>query len=63
MPEAFTAAEKGYLEAYEIAMEDRVITAEERKFLQLQAKTLGLNESQVEDLETWYDQQISTEEE
>ena len=59
MPEAFTAAEKSYIEAYEIAMEDRIITAEERKFLNLQAKTLGLNESQVEDLESWYDQQIS----
>ena len=63
MPEAFTAAEKSYLEAYEIAMEDRIITSEERKFLSLQAKTLGLNESQVEDLELWYDQQISDEEE
>ena len=63
MPEAFTAAEKSYLEAYEIAMEDRIITPEERKFLSLQAKTLGLNESQVEDLESWYDQQISDEEE
>ncbi len=63
MPEAFTAAERSYLEAYEIAMEDRIITVEERRFLQLQAKALGLNESQVGDLETWYDQQISTEEE
>ena len=44
-------------------MEDRIITSEERKFLSLQAKTLGLNESQVEDLESWYDQQISDEEE
>jgi hypothetical protein len=63
MPEAFTTAEKNYLEAYEIAMEDRVITAEERKFLQLQAKTLGLDESQVADLESWYDQQPTGEEE
>ena len=63
MPEAFTAAEKGYLEAYEIAMEDRIITAEERKFLTLQAKTLGLDTKQVESLESWYDQQLIDEEE
>ena len=63
MPEAFTAAEKSYLEAYEIAMEDRVITDEERKFLRLQAKTLGLDEARVEHLEAWYDRQVSSEEE
>ena len=63
MPEAFTAAEKGYLEAYEIAMEDRIITKEERKFLSLQAKTLGLDESRVEHIENWYNDQLITEEE
>ena len=63
MPEAFTPSEKSYLEAYEIAMEDRIITAEERKFLHLQAKTLGLDESQVADLEAWYDKQLVDEEE
>lgn len=42
---------------------DRIITAEERKFLHLQAKTLGLNESQTEDLEAWYDKQLVDEEE
>ena len=63
MPEAFTAAEKSYLEAYEIAMEDRVITDEERKFLRLQAKTLGLDEARIEHLEAWYDGQLSSEEE
>ena len=63
MPEAFTAAEKSYLEAYEIAMEDRVITDEERKFLRLQAKTLGLDEARIGHLEAWYDRQLSSEEE
>jgi hypothetical protein len=63
MPEAFTTAEKGYLEAYEIAMEDRIITKEERKFLSLQAKTLGLDESRVEHIENWYNNQLITEEE
>ena len=44
-------------------MEDRIITAEERKFLHLQANTLGLDESQVADLEAWYDKQLVDEEE
>lgn len=63
MPEAFTASEKNYLEAYEIAMEDNIITSEERKFLVLQAKTLGLDQARIEHLEGWYDSQISREEE
>ena len=29
-------------------MEDRIITDEERKFLKLQAKTLGLDEDRIE---------------
>ena len=62
MPEAFTAAEKSYLEAYEIAMEDNIITAEERKFLVLQARTLGLVEARISHLEGWYDGQLDEEE-
>ena len=63
MPEAFTASEKSYLEAYEIAMEDHIITAEERKFLVLQAKTLGLDQARIDHLEEWYDRQLPREEE
>ena len=62
MPEAFTAAEKSYLEAHEIAMEDNIITAEERKFLVLQARTLGLDEARISHLEGWYDGQLDEEE-
>ena len=61
MPESFTPDEKVYLEAYELAMEDLIITAEERRFLQLQAKTLGLNEQRVQHLETWYDASLEEE--
>jgi len=63
MPEAFTKAELSYIEAYEIAMEDRIITDEERKFLKLQAKTLGLDQERIEYIETWYNSNLANEEE
>ena len=63
MPESFTTAERTYLEAYALAMEDLVVTKEERKFLQLQAKTLGLDDMRVSHLESWYDESLSSNEE
>tara|TARA_B100000579_G_scaffold436566_1_gene462895 strand:- start:9 stop:1403 length:1395 start_codon:yes stop_codon:yes gene_type:complete len=63
MPEAFTKTELSYIEAYEIAMEDRIITDEERKFLKLQAKTLGLDDERVRYIESWYDGNLEEEEE
>lgn len=63
MPESFTTAERTYLEAYELAMEDLIVTKEERKFLLLQAKTLGLDETRVSHLESWYDASLSSDEE
>tara|TARA_E500000331_G_C17255569_1_gene712918 strand:- start:600 stop:1994 length:1395 start_codon:yes stop_codon:yes gene_type:complete len=63
MPEAFTKTELSYIEAYEIAMEDRIITDEERKFLKLQAKTLGLDDERVKYIENWYDENLEGEEE
>ena len=62
MPEAFIKGELSYIEAYEIAMEDRIITNEERKFLKLQAKTLGLDDERVKYIETWYDENLEEEE-
>ena len=44
-------------------MEDRIITDEERKFLKLQAKTLGLDDERVEYIENWYDENLESEEE
>ena len=44
MPEAHTGNEEAYLEAYSIAMDDGIVTADERKMQNLQAKTLGLDE-------------------
>ena len=63
MPESFTTAERTYLEAYELAMEDMVVTEEERKFLKLQAKTLGLDDNRISHLESWYDASLNSEEE
>ena len=63
MPEAFTKSELSYIEAYEIAMEDRIITEEERKFLKLQAKTLGLDQERIDYIESWYNSNLENEEE
>ena len=63
MPESFTASERTYLEAYEIACEDGFVTDEARKFLSLQAKTLNLDEKRIEYLENWYDEEQVKEEE
>ena len=63
MPEAFTKAELSYIEAYEIAMEDRVITDEERKFLKLSAKALGLDQDRIDYIESWYNSNLEDEEE
>ena len=41
----------------------RIITDGERKFLKLQAKTLGLDDERVEYVENWYDANLESEEE
>jgi hypothetical protein len=54
MPQAFTKAEQSYLEAYAMVMDDGVLTGNEQKLLDLQAKNLGLEQARVEYLETWF---------
>ena len=65
MPHTFTKDEQSYLEAYAMVMDDGILTENEQKLLNLQAKTLGLNQDRVEYLETWYAEsmEFSTEEE
>ena len=63
MPEAFTSAEKQYLEAYDIAMSEGNVSSEARKLLKLQAKTLKLSESRIQHLEDWYNRDSDSEEE
>jgi len=63
MPEAFTKNERSYLEAYSMVMDDGILTENERKLLVLQAKNLGLEESRVEYLESWHNDNLNNEEE
>ena len=65
MPQTFTKAEQSYLEAYAMVMDDGVLTENEQKLLDLQAKNLGLDQARVEYLETWFATSLesSTEEE
>ena len=46
--------EQVYMEAYKVAMEDFIITDDERKMLNIQAKTLGIPEQRVAELERDY---------
>ena len=43
--------ESSYLEAYRIAMDDGVISPDERKMLQFQAKAFGISQERVEQIE------------
>ena len=56
--------EQIYMEAYKVAMEDFIITGDERKMLKIQAKALGISDQRVQELEQDYNSGIeSTEEE
>ena len=54
IPSTHTQEETAYLEAYATAMEDRIITTEERKLLTTVANAYGLNEKIVNQLEEEY---------
>ena len=46
--------EKVYIEAYKVAMEDFIVTDDERKMLNIQAKALGISEQRVNEIEHEY---------
>ena len=46
--------EKVYIEAYKVAMEDFIVTEDERKMLNIQAKALGISEQRVSEIEHEY---------
>ena len=46
--------EKVYIEAYKVAMEDFIVTDDERKMLNIQAKALGIPEQRVSEIEHEY---------
>ena len=58
IPESHTQAELGYLEMYSLAMKDDIITVKERSMLNLQAKTLGISEERVSELERNFNVQL-----
>jgi len=61
IPSTHTPEEASYLDAYATAMEDRIITAEERKILDTVASTFGLNERIVKQLEDEYNSALEEE--
>ena len=61
IPSSHTPEEAAYLDAYATAMEDRIITAEERKILDTVASTFGLNERIVKQLEDEYNSGLEEE--
>ncbi|DAC26374.1 MAG TPA: hypothetical protein D7H85_03005 [Candidatus Poseidoniales archaeon] len=56
MPESHTGEELGYLEMYSLAMKDGKITENERRMLDLQARTYGIGEERRTYLEKWFDE-------
>ena len=61
IPSTHTPEETAYIEAYATAMEDLIITAEERKLLETLASTFGLNEKIVKQLEDEYNSTLEEE--
>ena len=61
IPESHTPEETAYLDAYTTAMEDRIITKEERKLLDTVASTFGLNDKIVKQLEDEYNSTLEEE--
>lgn len=61
IPSTHTPEELAYLDAYATAMEDLIITAEERKILDTVASTFGLNELIVKQLEDEYNSALEEE--
>ena len=54
IPSTHTPEEAAYIDAYATAMEDLIITPEERKLLDTVASTYGLNDRIVKQLEDEY---------
>ena len=54
IPSSHTTEETAYLEAYATAMEDQIITKEERILLNTVATAYGLNNKIVKELESEY---------
>ena len=58
IPSTHTPEEAAYLDAYTTAMEDQIITPEERKLLDTVAATYGLNAKIIKQLESEYEARL-----
>ena len=58
---SYSVSEMAYLEAYNTAMEDRIITPEERKLLNSLATAYSLADTRVEELEAEYNEMLEEE--
>ena len=63
IPSSYSVEENAYLGAYDTAMEDRIITPEERRLLNTLAKTYNLTDERVEQLEHEYNSMLEVLEE
>ena len=61
IPSSYSVEETAYLEAYDTAMEDRIITPEERKLLNSLATAYSITDSRVQELEAEYDGMLEEE--
>ena len=61
IPANYTPEETAYLEAYKTAMEDLIITAEERRLLETLAKTYALEPDRVQEIEQEFDAMLEEE--
>ena len=61
IPATYTPEETAYLQAYETAMEDRIITSEERKLLESLAMAYALTEERIRELEAEFDARLEEE--
>ena len=61
IPANYTPEETAYLEAYKTAMEDLIITVEERRLLETLAKTYALEAERVREIEQEFDAMLEEE--
>jgi hypothetical protein len=63
IPSSYSKEETAYLSAYDAAMEDRIITSEERRLLKTLARTYEITDERVAVLEQEYDSMLEVLEE
>ena len=59
IPSGYSEQETAYLNAYIAAMEDRIVTVEERRLLEMLATSYSLDAERVQEIETAYDASLN----